>query len=216
MKRYKLLKDLPTFKAGDEFFISEKGNLIARTPEKTKKVIVGTGDSIVPIEVDLMAYAKETLEQFPNILTEWFEEIDPFEVPDEFEMGFWTIVYHIEDGFYTWHMPSDEFEDSYEDNLKHHMEIGLAFETEKEAEKHLKWLKARAILLKDTKGFEPDWNDKDEWKYYVYYNHNDSTFGLGSMSYINDNKIYFETKEDAKNSVKLHEKEWKIYLGVEE
>ena len=75
MKRYKLRKDLPIFKAGDEFFISEKGNLIARTPENPKKVIVGKGDSIVPIEIDLMVYAKETLKQFPNILTDWFEEV---------------------------------------------------------------------------------------------------------------------------------------------
>ena len=44
MKQYKLLKDLPTFKAGDEFFISEKGNLIVGTPEKPKKVLVGDGD----------------------------------------------------------------------------------------------------------------------------------------------------------------------------
>ena len=35
-KRYKLLKDLPTFKAGDEFFISKDGNLIAGTPKKTE------------------------------------------------------------------------------------------------------------------------------------------------------------------------------------
>ena len=71
MKRYKLLKELPTFKVGDEFFISGKGNLIAGTPEKPKKVIIGTGDSIVPIEVNLMAYSKETLQQFPNILSSW-------------------------------------------------------------------------------------------------------------------------------------------------
>lgn len=76
MKRYKLLKDLPTFKVGDEFFINGKGNLIAGTPEKPKKVIIGTGDSIIPIEVDLMAYTNETLKQFPNILEDWFEEVD--------------------------------------------------------------------------------------------------------------------------------------------
>ena len=53
MKRYKLLKDLPTFKAGDEFFISQSGNLIAGTPENPKIVRVG---EITPIEVNLMAY----------------------------------------------------------------------------------------------------------------------------------------------------------------
>lgn len=36
MKCYKLLKDLPTFKAGEKFFISESGNLIAGTPSDPK------------------------------------------------------------------------------------------------------------------------------------------------------------------------------------
>lgn len=58
MKRYKLLKDLPTFKAGDLFYISEYGALV-----------YDDGDGGV------MAYARQTLDMFPNILTEWFEEI---------------------------------------------------------------------------------------------------------------------------------------------
>lgn len=93
--------------------------------------------------------------------------------------------------------------------------IGNCFATRREAKQYRKWLKARATLLEDTNGFKPDWNDEDEWKYYVYYNHKDSTFWVSSMSYLNDGKIYFETKEDAENSIKSHEKEWKIYLGVE-
>lgn len=137
MKRYKLLKDLPTFKAGDEFFISEKGNLIAGTPEKPNKVIVGTGDFIVPIEVDLIAYAKETLQQFPNILTDWFEEIK------EPEFFYYIDEKGLVAGVRT--------------NYRH-------------ADIHLR----KAI---------------------------------GN---------YFETKEDAKNSLEAHEKEWKIYFGVED
>jgi len=31
-----------------------------------------------------------------------------------------------------------------------------------------------------------------------------------------EHKIYFATPEDAKASIKAHEKEWKTYLGVEE
>lgn len=214
-KTYRLLKDLPTFKAGDEFFISEKGNLIVGTPEKPKKVLVGDNDFVVPIEIDLMAYAKETLRQFPNILTDWFEEIKSFEVPDEFEMGFWTIMYG-EDGFYAWNMSSDEFEDSYEENLKHHMEIGWAFETKEEAEKHIEWLKARAILLEDTKGFRPDWTNFNQNKYHVKYDYEDCEFGVWSGSFSKYCEIYFAAEEDAKNSIKAHKKWWNIYLGAEE
>lgn len=73
MKRYKLLKDLPTFKAGEEFFINKSGNLIAETPRNPKQITVETLYGI-PKKIDLMAYANETLEEFPNILTDWFEE----------------------------------------------------------------------------------------------------------------------------------------------
>lgn len=80
MKCYKLLKDLPTFKAGEEFFISDSGNLIAGTPSNPKQITVETRYGL-PMKIDLMAYAKETLEEFPNILKDWFEEI---EEPEEY------------------------------------------------------------------------------------------------------------------------------------
>lgn len=83
MKYYKLLKDLPTFKAGEKFFISESGNLIAGTPRNPKQITVETLYG-VPKKIDLMAYANETLEEFPNILTDWFEEIKEPELSEEF------------------------------------------------------------------------------------------------------------------------------------
>ena len=201
MKRYRLLKELPTFKVGDEFFISESGNLIAGTLGKSFAI----------------AYTQKTLKQFPNILTDWFEEIEEFKIPDKFEMGFWTIFYG-EDGFYTWYCPSDEFED-YGKKLKHHIEVGWAFEAEQEAKEYLEWLKARVVLLEDTKGFKPDWKDKNQMKWHVeYYNeHMDNKFYIyGDSVYQVSETIYFKRKKDAVNSIKNHEKEWKIYLGVEE
>ena len=41
MKRYKLLKDLPTFKAGQLAYISKTGNLIAGTPENQETTDYG-------------------------------------------------------------------------------------------------------------------------------------------------------------------------------
>lgn len=66
MKRYKLLKDLPTFKAGQLAYISERGNLIAGTPDNPE-----TTDA----RIQLMMYHKQTIDKFPEILTEWFEEV---------------------------------------------------------------------------------------------------------------------------------------------
>ena len=57
--RYRLLKDLPTFKAGGTFHLNAKGNLVSDN-EFSKGIV---------------AYARSTLAKFPNILTDWFEEI---------------------------------------------------------------------------------------------------------------------------------------------
>ncbi len=67
-KRYRLLKDLPTFKSGDEFFTDEYGSLwleqnICEQPNTSR----------------VMAYHGKTIDKFPNILEEWFEEIKPAE-----------------------------------------------------------------------------------------------------------------------------------------
>ena len=60
MERYELRRDLPTFKAGEIFYLSDIGNLIHES------------DGVV-------AYSWSTIDKFPNILTDWFEEIKPAE-----------------------------------------------------------------------------------------------------------------------------------------
>ena len=63
MKRYKLLKDLPTFKAGDEFNMNENCDL------------VHIGGADVNENSHIVAYSGITIKKFPNILEDWFEEI---------------------------------------------------------------------------------------------------------------------------------------------
>lgn len=199
MKRYKLLKDLPTFNAGDEFFISKGGNLVAGTPEEPKIVRVG---EITPIEVNLMAYAKETLEQFPNILTDWFKEIkeqEQFFTIDVLKAKVVGIMKLI----------------SLELGFQKIRELGLLFDTEEEAEAHFEYLKAKAIIKQDAKGFKPDWNNYNQYKYYGY---------LGAKSVIRTDTnhaqkfstIYFKSEEDIKESIKKHPEEWKTYLTYEQ
>lgn len=72
MKRYKLLKDLPTFNAGDEFVLRDNGCLYLNKVDAVTGYLTGVGHW----KNDVMAYHKRTLEQFPNILEDWFEEIE--------------------------------------------------------------------------------------------------------------------------------------------
>lgn len=184
MKQYKLLKDIPNFEAGQIFTLDQKEAIIY-TDTFAGRFTFGVG----------------LIKNFD----EWFEEIKTFEIPDKFEMGFWTIFYHIEDGYYATHIPSDEFEDSYEDHLKHSMAIGWAFETEEETEKHIEWLKAREVLLGYT---------TKNGMFNVCHN---SVEGFKVVRTADVwSEMMFETKEDAERSIERHEKEWKIYLNVED
>lgn len=56
MKRYRLIRDLPTFNAGETFELSDDGDLWQDGGDKVR------------------AYHRITLAKFPNILTDWFEE----------------------------------------------------------------------------------------------------------------------------------------------
>ena len=65
MKRYKLKKDTPAFKAGTECYIEEAGHMVPCR---------GISYTIVH---------KDQLEKNPNILTDWFEEIEEPLIKDE-------------------------------------------------------------------------------------------------------------------------------------
>lgn len=196
MKRYKLLKDLPTFKAGDLFYISEYGALVHNG-----------GD---PDGYNVMAYAQSTLEKFPNILTEWFEEI-----PNPTDSIHWKpkIVqryFYIDDGY----VFSDVWIDSRVDNRRYM--AGAIYYAETDAKKALKRQIAITTLMRDS-NFEPDWSNNDQNKWTVYYNHNDKELLVEATAFLQyPSAIYFDTYDSIKKSIKNHKKEWLIYLGVED
>lgn len=112
MKRYKLLEDLPTFNAGDIFELRDDGCLwlVDMSEEGHWKK-------------NVMAYHKHTLEAFPNILMDWFEEIS----------GFWCIR----------DMGNIEYVTvSREGIIGAYKRIGNYFETREEAERAVERLRA--------------------------------------------------------------------------
>ena len=196
MKRYKLLKDLPTFKAGDLFYISEYGALVHNG-----------GD---PDGYNVMAYTQSTLEKFPNILTEWFEEI-----PNPTDSIHWKPkigqrYFYIDDGY----VFSDVWIDSRVDNRRYM--AGAIYCAEADAKKALERQIAITTLMRDS-NFEPDWSNNDQNKWTVYYNHNDKELLVEATAFLQyPSAIYFDTYDSIKKSIKNHKKEWLIYLNVED
>lgn len=137
MKKYKLLKDLPTFKVGQLFGLCNDGLWQ-----------LDDNDALV-----IMAYTRATLDKFPNILGNWFEEIGKSEEANEskiWEPKLDRKYYHIIDfGF----ISNSTNNGSQIDQFR--IGIGNCFHTEEEAEKAVGKLKALRRLrekgLKFTK-----------------------------------------------------------------
>ena len=201
MKRYKLLKDLPTFKAGQLAYISKTGNLIAGTPENQKTTETG---------LIIMIYHETTLKKFPEILTEWFEEIEePTDsihckpkIGDEY---FWMNSYG--------ETQPDVWDGDSIDSMR--LALGMVYRTEEECEK-ARERKLAKVRLRRTSTFKPDFeNGNGGWV--VCYRRR-----AGKLDYIktygcdSGEPVRYATMKEAEKSIKENERDWKIFFGIKE
>ena len=193
MKRYKLLKDLPFAKAGDEFKEMHDDGRIVLAPEEWDQH---------RHEIDI-----NDIENFD----EWFEEIKELEQ-----------IYFVDNlGGYVSKIEKNQLAifPTLIANLK---SIGNYFETEEEAEKYLEYLKAKEVIKQDAKGVHFDWTGISRVKYYGVWNCKpdilNEQLGLEYRKTITDraSTIYFNSKEDIKESFKKHPKEWMEYLSYKQ
>lgn len=200
MKRYKLLKDLPTFKAGQLAYISKTGNLIAGTPENQKTTETG---------LIIMIYHETTLKKFPNILTEWFEEIKEPTDSIHWKPKIGDRCFVLEN---TNIRPT-----AYTGMLRDYnaWRIGRVFRTKGECEKALDRELAE-VRLRKTSDFEPDFkNGKGGW--IVGYDHEEDRLLAIPIDYIDYGEpIRYATEEEAKRSIRENRGEWLKYFGIEE
>lgn len=191
MKRYKLKKDTPAFKAGTECYIEEAGHMVPCR---------GISYTIVH---------KDQLEKNPNILTDWFEEIKESTrwKPEKFQS-----YYHVGgDGF----VYSDTWANgSAVDNGR--FEIGNCFKTEEEAKRVAEYLKALAVVRGDATGEFVKYNDN----WFIGYDPEHKSIDAFCNPYTARNGIfglpYFSTREDAERSIEQHKKEWLTIFGFED
>ena len=202
MKRYKLLKDLPTFKTGQLAYISKTGNLIAGTPENQKTTETG---------LIIMIYHETTLKKFPNILTEWFEEI---EEPTD------SIHWEPKDGEEYWYIGDDSSIrsirfSSYDGDDVNRLAIGNVYLTKTECEK-ARERRLAEVRLRRTSTFKPDF-ESDGGGWAVYYDYRYETLDVCGFDYYDAGEVVrYKTREDAEKSIEKNERDWKIYLGVKE
>lgn len=192
MKRYKLLKDLPTIKAGEIFKETVTGynekNLLVR---------------IAPLNAKSPRLKVQDIDNFD----EWFEEIqEPTDSihwkPRIGDRCFILENTNIRPALYTGMLRDYNA-----------WRTGKIFRTEEECEK-ARDRELAEVRLRRTSTFEPDF-ENGGYGWFVYY----SYYGQ-CLSVSLDNSRYFgepvryKTKEEAEKSIKENREDWMIYFGI--
>lgn len=196
MAKYKLLKDLPTFKAGDLFYISQCGDLMY------------DGGN-----VGIMAYARHTLDMFPDILTEWFEEVQESTDSIHWEPKNGDNYYYI---VYSYNPLHNEILVSAwidDDHDKAHYLCGNIYRSYEEAEK-ARNRKLAEVRLRRTSTFKPDLKS-GMYAYTVGYNFKHKRLYVTKLlDVIVGNPIIYKSLEEAEKSIEENREDWLIYFGI--
>lgn len=195
MKRYRLLKDLPDAKTGDIF------------QRKTDDAMLV--DIIYKIDSEEIALAPTYhIEDITNF-DDWFEEIKK-------PVG--SIHWKPKIGDIYWAIGSDgtvlhsKWDNDNIDNGRY--EIGNCYRTEEDT-KHAKKIQIARTKIKRSSDFKPDWNNKNQFKYYIAYDYVNNCLYIRASCYIDSGVIvYYETKEDSELAIENLEPEYLLHFNV--
>ena len=193
MKLYKLLKDLPTIKAGEIFKETVTGynekNLLVR---------------IAPLNAKSPRLKVQDIDNFD----EWFEEVEEPTDSIHWKPRIGDRCFILENANIR---PAN-----YTGMLRDYnaWRTGRVFRTEEECEKALDRELAE-VRLRRTSTFKPDFeNGKGGW--IVFYDHECKTLAIFKIGcYDSGEPVHYATREDAEKSIEENEQDWKIYFGID-
>ena len=189
MKYYKLKNDIPMFKKGDLFFIhSEEGCLLQKDTLR-------------------LAYHKETLEKNPEILKDWFEEIE--ESKNKRWRGEKCDGYYFldDEGVVRHELDIYDGVDDYRYNA------GIYGCTKQEIEAKREYNIARQVLLDDAEGGKFIEGGKN---WHAFYDTTSETYAIASgTSYYFPGVVCFKNGGSLYKSLKEHEAQWEIVRKYE-
>lgn len=151
---------------------------------------------------------KDQLEKNPNILTDWFEEIEEqTRWKPEMDQKYYFLD---SNGFVYNSIWADDSIDSSR------FEIGNCFQTEEEAERAVEYLKALAVVRGDATSEFVKYNDN----WFIGYDPEHKSIYAFCNPYTARNGIfglpYFATEDDVRRSIEQHKDEWLTIFGVKE
>ena len=195
MKRYRLLKDRPTIKAGTIF-------------EEVVSDFDGAKELARITPVGAKTNPQWTIQDIDNF-DEWFEEV---EEPTD------SIHWKPRIGDRCFILANANIRlTSYTGMLRDYnaWRTGKVFRTEEECEKALDRELAE-VRLRRTSTFKPDFeNDNGGWV--VYYDPRKKRLEVQEVYRLEYGEIVrYQTKKEAEKSIKENEKDWLTYFGVED
>lgn len=189
MKYYKLKNDIPMFKKGGLFFIHpEEGCLLQKDTLR-------------------LAYHKKTLEKNPEILKDWFEEIE------KSKNKRWRGQKC--DGYYFLSDSGDVYSetDIYDEIDNYRYNAGIYGRTKQELEAKREYNIARQVLLDDAEGGKFIEGGKN---WHAFYDTTSETYAIASgMSYYFPGVVCFKNGGSLYKSLKEHEEQWEIVRKYE-
>nr|DAK44434.1 MAG TPA: hypothetical protein [Caudoviricetes sp.] len=197
MKKYRLLKDTPTIKAGTIF------EEIVNMSDGTRELTVAVPGEDTPQDPQF------TIQDIDNF-DEWFEEMEEPTDSIHWKPKYDDWYFYISDHG---SVCSDIWNDNYTDNKR--LAFGFVYRTEEECEEARDRRLAK-VRLEQTSNFEPDPN-KGELGWIVGYSCRAKKLAIERFTYSHYGEtIHFKTAEDARRSIEENERDWKIYFGIKE
>lgn len=193
--KYRLLKDLPTIKAGTIF-------------EKVVRGVDGIKGLAVVVPIGANTDFQWVIKDIDNF-DEWFEEVEPTDSihwkPKIAEKYFYINEY----GDIEWEIWNN---DNVDNRI---MAMGFVYPTE-EACRKAKERRLAKVRLQRTSTFKPDFKN-GKGGYVVNYNYMKKKLERLKWSYNDSGEpVRYETEEEAEKSIKENREDWLIYFGVKE
>lgn len=192
-KKYKLLKDTPTIKAGTIF-----------------EEVISDFDELKEL-VRITPIGAKTSPQFTiqdiNNFDEWFEKITD------------SVHWKPKNGekVFCLNEEGDIYSFTFNDLLSHHKRLafGFVYHTIEEAQK-ARERRLAEVRLQQTSNFKPDPNN-GELGWIVGYSCRAKRLIVERFVYSHyGGTIHYKTAEDARKSIRENQEDWLIYLGIEE
>lgn len=189
MKKFKLLKDTPTVKAGTIFV--EEGDNFNDYKELVQVVPYGCPNRPFFVVKEIINF------------DDWFEEI-----PEKYER--WRGG--IGDVYYFLNVDVRHEIDTHDDIDDYRYISGNYFKTEEDAEAYKEYLIARQVLLDDAHGGRFSYGEDNWCPCYSETSHN--WVSISGNTYY-PGTIYFKTREALEESLKNHKDQWEIVRKYE-